>query len=485
MTTLKDLLYKVRLKEVSGNMETEVKRITFDSRDVREGDLFVAIKGTRFDGHDHIDDAIDKGVAAVLVEKKLEEPARVSYALVEDTRESLGIVASNFYGDPSSKLNIVGVTGTNGKTSVATLLFQLFRSLGYSTGLISTVENRINEDVISATHTTPDAVSINALLYGMLEKGCTHCFMEVSSHAIDQRRIAGISFAGGIFTNITHDHLDYHKTFNEYLRAKKRFFDYLPKKAFALTNLDDKNGMVMLQNTKASKQTYSLKKPADFKGKVISATFQGMEMDIQGNPVWFRLVGDFNAYNLLAVYGAAILLNEPSESVLTSLSEVRPAPGRFEYFQGETGVVGIVDYAHTPDALENVITTINKLRTGNEKLITVFGCGGDRDKSKRQKMGMIAAKYSNRAVITSDNPRNEDPQSIIEEIQKGVRASDYKKTLQVPDRQEAIKTACLFAERGDIILVAGKGHEKYQEVKGVKYPFDDTEVLTKMLTLSQ
>jgi UDP-N-acetylmuramoyl-L-alanyl-D-glutamate--2,6-diaminopimelate ligase len=467
-------------------METDIKGIAFDSRKVGKGDLFIAVSGTQVDGHDFIDDVIKKEVFAIVCEKL---PAalndNVAYIRVENSAEALGIIASNYYGNPSKDLHIVGVTGTNGKTTTATLLFDLFRGLGYKCGLISTVENKIGEEVKASTHTTPDSIQIQVLLAEMLKKGCTHCFMEVSSHSIDQRRIFGIEFDGGIFTNISHDHLDYHKTFEEYIKAKKLFFDILPKAAFALVNVDDKRGKIMLQNTRARKKTFAIRNTANYKAKVLSNTFEGLELNVDRNEVWFKLIGDFNAYNILAGYGAAIELGESQEDVLTLLSEMDPAPGRFEQLKNASGVLAIVDYAHTPDALENVLLTIKTIRTGNEKVITVVGCGGDRDTEKRPKMASVACDYSDRVILTSDNPRNEDPEKILEDMQKGVSPVNFKKTLTLVDRKEAIKSACLMAESNDIILVAGKGHENYQEIKGVKHPFDDKLVLGKMLELTK
>jgi UDP-N-acetylmuramoyl-L-alanyl-D-glutamate--2,6-diaminopimelate ligase len=380
---------------------------------------------------------------------------------------------------------VIGVTGTNGKTTIATLLFDLFSGLGYNCGLISTVENKIGEEVKESTHTTPDAIQIQALLAEMLKKGCSHCFMEVSSHAIDQRRIFGIEFDGAVFTNISHDHLDYHNSFEEYINAKKLFFDILQKDAFALVNVDDKRGRIMLQNTRANKKTYAIRNIADYKAKVLSNTLEGLELNINQNEVWFKLIGDFNAYNLLAVYASAIELGEIDKDVLTLMSEIDPAPGRFEQLQSASGVLAIVDYAHTPDALKNVLLTIKTIRTGNEKVITVVGCGGDRDKEKRPKMASVACNYSDKVILTSDNPRNENPETIIEDMQKGVSPTNYKKTLTHINREEAIKTACMLAENHDIILVAGKGHEDYQEIKGVRHPFDDKLVLGKMLELTK
>jgi len=484
MRELKDILYKVNITSASGDMGIVVDGIAFDSRKVKKGFLFVAVKGTQSDGHSFIASAIQKGAIAVVSEKLPETLIEgVTFVTVKNSSKALGVMASNFYHNPSAKLKLVGVTGTNGKTTVATLLYKLFGSLGYSVGLLSTVENRIKEEVLIATHTTPDPIQINELLVKMLSVGCTHCFMEVSSHAVDQGRVEGLNFTGGVFTNISHDHLDYHRTFESYIRAKKGFFDELPSDAFALVNLDDKRGMVMLQNTKASKRTYALKKMADFKAKVMTNSIEGLELEIENRTVWFKLIGDFNAYNLLSVYATAILLGEDPESVLMRLSALSGAAGRFELIMPGSKFTAIVDYSHTPDALKNVLETIAQFRTGQEQVISVVGCGGDRDKMKRPLMAAIACKYSNKAIFTSDNPRSEDPMEIIKDMQKGVGAADAKKTLVIVDREEAIKTACMMANEKDIILVAGKGHETYQEIKGVKYPFDDKEVLVRMLKM--
>ncbi|MBL7875393.1 MAG: UDP-N-acetylmuramoyl-L-alanyl-D-glutamate--2,6-diaminopimelate ligase [Cyclobacteriaceae bacterium] len=484
MAELKDILYKVPITSTSGGMNVEVKGICFDSRKVQPGYLFIAVKGTQSDGHEYITKALADGAVAVVAEKLPEAISdKVSYVTVKDSAKALGTIACNYYGNPASKLKLVGVTGTNGKTTVVTLLFKLFTSLGYRCGMLSTVVNKIVDKEISATHTTPDPIQINEMLERMLNEKCTHCFMEVSSHAVVQGRIEGLDFAGGIFTNITHDHLDYHRTFESYIRAKKGFFDGLPSDAFALVNVDDKRGMVMLQNCKAKKQTYGLKKLADFKGKIITNSIEGLELEVSERNVWFKLIGDFNAYNLLAVYGAACLLNEDSELVLMRLSAQTGASGRFELVMPGSKFTAIVDYAHTPDALKNVLETIENFRSGAEQVIAVVGCGGDRDRTKRPLMAAIACKYSNKVIFTSDNPRSEDPMEIIREMQKGVGPTDAKKTLVMVDREEAIKTACMMANEKDIILVAGKGHENYQEIKGVKHPFDDKEVLERMLKM--
>jgi UDP-N-acetylmuramoyl-L-alanyl-D-glutamate--2,6-diaminopimelate ligase len=483
---LKDILYKVSLLSVSGNTGIEVGSIHFDSRAVKKGSVFVATRGTQADGHQYIDTAIEKGAVAIVCEEfpSLQKDGIV-YVKVANSSQALGIMASNFYGNPSSKLKLTGVTGTNGKTTTVTLLHALFRKLGYNTGLLSTVENKINEEVIPSTHTTPDAVSLNELLKMMVERGCTHCFMEVSSHSVVQRRIAGLEFTGAIFTNITHDHLDYHKTFEEYIKAKKGFFDGLGSSAFALVNVDDKRGQIMVQNTKAKKYTFSLHTMSDFRAKVKSSTFHGLELEIDGKDVWFKLIGSFNAYNLLGVYAAAVLLGEDKEEVLTQLSDISSARGRFDQVVSKTKITAIIDYAHTPDALKNVLDTINDLRQAGEKLITVVGCGGNRDAAKRPVMADIACKGSDTVILTSDNPRNEEPEAILKEMQKGISISDQKKTITIVDRREAIKTACALANTKDIILIAGKGHETYQEIKGVKHPFDDKKVVTEFFEILQ
>jgi UDP-N-acetylmuramoyl-L-alanyl-D-glutamate--2,6-diaminopimelate ligase len=450
------------------------------------GSLFVAIKGTVVDGHDYIDKAIKDGAAAVICEDLPAHTAgEVDFFMVANSAIALGIVTANFYDNPSAKLKLVGVTGTNGKTTIATLLYQLFRDLGYKCGLLSTVENQVNGQVIPSTHTTPDPVELNKLLDDMVAKGCDYCFMEVSSHAIAQHRIAGLMFAGGIFSNLTHDHLDYHKTFAEYLKAKKAFFDGLPKDAFALTNVDDKNGSVMLQNTSAYKKTYGLKNMADYKARILENQFGGLLLQIDNEDVWFKMVGTFNAYNLLAVYAAAMLLEQDRAKVLTSLSKLTGAEGRFEYIVGKNKVIGIVDYAHTPDAVQNVLSTIHDIRKGNEKVITVIGCGGDRDKTKRPIMAKVACEWSDKVILTSDNPRSEDPARIIKDMEIGVDAAFKRYTLSITDRREAIKTACHLAKPGDIILIAGKGHEKYQEINGVKNHFDDMEELVNQFKIME
>ncbi len=482
MATLQNILYKVRSVALIGNTDVEVNGLCIDSRRVVPGNVFIASRGVHTDGHQFIESAIEKGAVAIICEEIPEwNYKHVTYVKVTNAAEACGMMASNFYDNPSEKLILTGVTGTNGKTTVATLQFKLFRSLGYSCGLLSTVSNRINDEVIPAAYTTPDAITINILLADMVKKGCQYAFMEVSSHAIHQQRIAGLHFAGGIFTNITHDHLDYHKTFEEYLRVKKSFFDGLSSTAFALTNLDDKNGSVMLQNTQAKKAAYSLKNMADFKGTILENNLSGLIMNVDGEEVHFRLIGEFNAYNLLAVYGSSVLLGKEKKEVLQHLSALTGAEGRFDYLiSPREHIIGIVDYAHTPDALLNVLATIKNLRQGHERIITVAGCGGDRDKTKRPVMGEVAAQYSDKVIFTSDNPRSEDPDTIIREMEAGVPLTMKRKCISVSDRKEAIRIACNLAEKEDIILIAGKGHEKYQEIKGVRHHFDDKETLQRI-----
>jgi UDP-N-acetylmuramoyl-L-alanyl-D-glutamate--2,6-diaminopimelate ligase len=483
MKPLKELLYKAGLTEVHGTTEMAIAEICFDSRKAVEGAVFVATRGTQSDGHRFIGDVTAKGCKAIVCE---ELPAQlapdVTYAIVKDSAAALSAMASNFYDNPSARLKLVGITGTNGKTTTTTLLHQYFRKSGKGAGLLSTVKNKINDRMIPATHTTPDAVQLNALLAQMVEESCTHCFMEVSSHAVAQKRVAGLTFAGGVFTNLTHDHLDYHKTFEEYLKAKKTFFDALGADAFALTNTDDKNGLVMLQNTKAKKYTYSLRSMSDYKCRLIENHFEGLMLNIDGHEVLCRLVGSFNAYNLTAAYATAVLLGENKMQVLTSLSNLDPVEGRFDHLTSKKKIVGVVDYAHTPDALQNVLKTIHDVsRQG--RVITVVGCGGDRDSTKRPVMAKIACEMSDKVILTSDNPRSEDPAEIIRAMEKGIAAGEARKALSIVDRKEAIKTAVSLALPGDVILIAGKGHEKYQEVKGVRTPFDDKEILGEMFQL--
>lgn len=482
MQILKDILYGVSLQQVVGSTAVEVNQLQMDSRKVKSGDCFIAIRGTAVDAHRFIPQCVEQGATVIVCQElPAEINEKVTYVQVADSNKALGIMASNYYGNPSSKMKVVGITGTNGKTSVATLLFRLFRKLGNNVGLLSTVQNQINEEIIPSTHTTPDAIGLNHLMKQMVDAGCTYCFMEVSSHAIDQRRIEGIQFTGAVFTNITHDHLDYHKTFEHYLKTKKRFFDDLPSTAFALTNTDDRNGSVMFQNTKAKKHTYSLKTPGEFKCKVIENNVTGLMMELDNIEVHSRLIGEFNAYNITAVYAAARLLAVDKQECLTILSSLAPPEGRFDQVvSANEKIVGIVDYAHTPDALKNVLQTIQAVRNGNEHVMTVVGCGGDRDAAKRPLMAEIACKFSNKVVLTSDNPRSEDASEILNQMNKGVPVTDKKKVLTIMDRREAIKTAVMLAGKGDIILLAGKGHEKYQEIKGVKHPFDDKAVLLEM-----
>ncbi|RZF59418.1 UDP-N-acetylmuramoyl-L-alanyl-D-glutamate--2,6-diaminopimelate ligase [Sphingobacterium corticibacterium] len=475
---LRELLHAIPVQQLEGLLEVDVLSVCFDSRKVSADSLFVAVRGVHTDGHLYLDKAVENG-AKVLVLDTLPVQLReeITYVVVADTSYVLGLLASNFYGDPSKGLKLVGITGTNGKTTIATLLFNLFKSLGYHVGLLSTVENKIGDRVIPATHTTPDPIALNMLLREMVDEGCDYCFMEVSSHAVVQQRIAGLRFAGGVFSNITHDHLDFHGTFDHYIKAKKKFFDDLDRFAFALTNVDDRNGTVMLQNTFAHKKTYGLKTMADFKAKVVESHLDGMLLQVDGHEVWVKLVGGFNAYNLLAVYGAAILLEQETMKVLTAMSDIAGAEGRFDVVRSTNGTVGIVDYAHTPDAVENVLSTIRELRKGGQQIITVLGCGGDRDKTKRPEMAEVAVRLSDKVIITSDNPRTEDPMAIIRDMEAGVDSKDRKHVFTIAERKEAIRAACHLAQAGDIVLIAGKGHEKYQEVHGVRHHFDDKEIL--------
>lgn len=478
MKTVKELIASLSAVQVFGNLDASVRDLTSDSRKAGAEVLFAALKGTKVDGHDFVPQVVAAGCDVVLVERQLDLPASVTQIVVADTAEALGVVAHAFYNHPSTQLTLVGVTGTNGKTTTTTLLFNLYRKLGYHVGLISTVVNRIGDEVIPSTHTTPDPIALNHLLAQMVESGCSYCFMEVSSHAVVQHRIAGLQFKGAAFTNITHDHLDYHGTFKEYIKAKKGFFDGLSKDAFALVNVDDKNGLIMTQNTAAKVSTYALKTAADFKVKVLENSFTGLLLTINGTELWSRLIGDFNAYNLALVYGVSQLLGSDSTEVLTVLSQLESVDGRFEFIR-HNNITSIVDYAHTPDALENVLTTIQSLRTRNESVITVVGCGGDRDAMKRPEMARIACDLSDKVILTSDNPRTEDPQAIINDMEKGVEAHQTRKVLSILDRKQAIKTAVSFAQPGDIILVAGKGHEKYQEINGVRHDFDDLAILNE------
>jgi UDP-N-acetylmuramoyl-L-alanyl-D-glutamate--2,6-diaminopimelate ligase len=474
MKILKDILYGVSVNKVYGTTDVSINDLIFDSRKINKGSLFIAQKGVVSDGHKFIDKAIDLGSSAIICEDITSELKEgITYVQVDDSNKALAIIASNFYDNPSKKIQLVGITGTNGKTTIATLLYNLFRNADYKVGLLSTVKIMVDETEYVATHTTPDSVSINHYLHLMVTQGVEYCFMEVSSHGIHQKRTDGLHFSGGIFTNLSHDHLDYHNSFAEYRDVKKSFFDNLPKTAFALVNTDDKNGTIMLQNTKAKKITYALKSMADYKAKILESRFSGLLLNIDGSEVWVKLIGSFNAYNLLAIYGTADILGMEKMESLRLLSELENVSGRFEYFISNGGITTIVDYAHTPDALKNVLETINSIRTGNEKVITIVGCGGDRDKTKRPKMGYIASFLSTQAIFTSDNPRTENAQTIIDEIEQGVTPENYSKTLSILDREQAIKTAGKLANKGDILLIAGKGHESYQEVNGVRSEFDD------------
>ncbi len=481
---LRQILDKVKILEIVGKLETEISEIIFDSRKVIENSLYIAIKGTLVDGHQYIPSAIEKGAKAIVCEVLPEQKEEgIIYIKVENSSEVLGLLASNFYGNPSKDLILIGVTGTNGKTSVSTLLFDVFQKMGYLSALISTVEYRIGNEVFPSTHTTPDIVTLNKILSKAVEKGCQYAFMEVSSHGIHQGRIDGLNFRIVGFTNITHDHLDYHKTFLDYLNTKKRFFDELPQTAVAITNVDDKNGLVMLQNTKAKKKTYALKTLTDYQGKLLEADFNGMLLNFNSKEFWTTLTGKFNVYNLLLVFAIARELGFEENEILTVISQLKRVNGRFETLKSEGGIVFVVDYAHTPDALENILDSINDIRTKNERLITVFGCGGNRDKEKRPEMGKVATRKSTLAIITSDNPRTEAPIQIIKEIEAGIEVENFSKYTTIPDRKEAIKMAIKFAEPKDIILVAGKGHETYQEINGVRHHFDDKEVILELTKL--
>ena len=473
---LKNLVSKLNVLEVKGDLERDICGVQIDSRQVGEGHLFIAVRGTVADGHNYIGKALEQGAAAILCETIPADAAEnITFVRVENTEQVVGQVATTFYGDPTSKMKLVGVTGTNGKTTIATVLYEMFRYMGHKAGLLSTVCNYIDGEAIPTEHTTPDPITLNALLARMVEAGCEYAFMEVSSHSIVQNRIGGLTFAGGLFTNITRDHLDYHKTFENYIKAKKLFFDNLPKEAFAITNADDKNGMVMVQNTKAQVKTYSVQSPADFKAKIIECHFEGMYLNINGKEVGVRFIGKFNVSNLLAVYGAAVMLGKDEQEVLVALSAMKPVNGRFEALRSPSGYTAIVDYAHTPDALENVLNAIHGVLDGKGEVITVCGAGGNRDKGKRPLMAREAVKQSDRVIITSDNPRFEEPQDIINDMLAGLDEEQMKKVIAIVDRRQAIKTACMMAKNGDVILIAGKGHEDYQDVKGVKHHFDDKE----------
>lgn len=485
MKLLSDILYKTTLEEIVGSTNLAISSVTFDSRQVKKDSLFIATVGVTVDGHNYIDKAIEMGAAAIVCEElPVNIFENITYIKVLNSSEALGYIACNFFDNPSEKLKLVGITGTNGKTTTVTLLFNLFRGLGYNVGLLSTVENKINNTVIPSTHTTPDALTLNELLSKMVEQGCQYVFMEVSSHAIVQDRITGLYFTGAAFSNITHDHLDYHKTFDEYIKAKKTFFDNLSSDAFALTNKDDRNGLIMLQNTKAKKYTYALKSIADFKCKIIENHLNGLLLNIDNQEVWIKLIGSFNAYNALVVYAISQLLKQDKVQVLTTLSNLNSVEGRFQYIKSKTGIIAIVDYAHTPDALKNVLETIKDIRTGNEQVITIVGCGGDRDAAKRPIMAKIACEFSNKIILTSDNPRSENPEEILNQMQQGLSPVETKNTLRISDRREAIKTAFALAKENDILLIAGKGHEKYQEINGVKHPFDDFEIIKELFELN-
>jgi UDP-N-acetylmuramoyl-L-alanyl-D-glutamate--2,6-diaminopimelate ligase len=482
VSILKDILYKVAIEAVKGSTEITIGKIDFDSRKIVQNDVFVAIRGTISDGHEFIAKAIELGATAIVCDTLPETITEgITYIQVKDTNTALAVMAANYFDHPSQKLQLVGVTGTNGKTTIASLLYQLYKKAGYKVGLLSTVKIMVDEVEYKATHTTPDSITINQYLATMIAEGVEYCFMEVSSHGIHQKRTEALHFVGGVFTNLSHDHLDYHATFAEYRDVKKSFFDHLPKTAFALSNIDDKNGPVLLQNTVAKKCTYALKSYADYKAQILESQLSGLLLKINGNEVWVKLIGTFNAYNLLAIYGTAIELGMESLEALRLLSELESVSGRFQYIVSESNITAIVDYAHTPDALENVLKTINDIRTKNEQLITVVGCGGNRDKAKRPVMGGIASDLSDKAILTSDNPRNEDATVIISEMEQGVAPQNFKRILSITDRKQAIKTACQLAQPNDIILIAGKGHETYQEIEGVRHDFDDMKIVKELL----
>ena len=483
MIILKEIIYKVAIEAVKGSTDIAINKMDFDSRKIEANDVFVAIRGTISDGHDYIEKAINLGAIAIVCDTFPETlVSGITYIQVKDTNKALAFMAANYFGNPSEKLKLVGITGTNGKTTIASLLFQLFKKAGFKVGLLSTVKILVDDQEYKATHTTPDSITINHYLQEMVNAGVEFCFMEVSSHGIHQKRTEALHFVGGIFTNLSHDHLDYHPTFAEYRDVKKSFFDNLPKTAFALSNIDDKNGQVMLQNTATKKLTYALKSYADYKAQILENQLSGLLLKINGNEVWVKLIGTFNAYNLLAIYGTAIELGIESLEVLRLLSDLESVSGRFQFIVSNSNITAIVDYAHTPDALENVLKTINDIRTKNEQLITVVGCGGNRDKAKRPIMANIATELSDKTILTSDNPRNEDPEVIINEMEQGVAPQNFKKSLSITDRKQAIKTACQLAQPNDIILIAGKGHETYQEIQGVRYDFDDMKTVTDLLT---
>mgnify|MGYP002011703241 CR=1 FL=1 len=483
MKLLKDILYKTPILDTIGNTNLAVSAIHFDSRKISKESLFVAISGTVADGHQFIEQAIEKGARSIICEHLPENRhEKVTYIQVKDSHLAMGIIASNFYDNPSEKLKLVAITGTNGKTTTSTLLHQLFTNLGYKAGLLSTVNIKIGRDILPATHTTPDPISLNAHLRKMVDAGCHYCFMEASSHGIEQRRTAGLKFEGAVFTNISRDHLDYHKTFDDYILAKKRLFDELPSSAFALVNADDRHGKTMVHHTKGKVYTFGLRTDTDFKAKILEHQFNGMLLNLGKHELWTKLIGTFNAYNLAAVYAVGVLLKQDELQIVTAISSLNPVEGRFQYFQSPDGITTIVDYAHTPDALQNVLETIQKIRGGNETLFTIVGCGGDRDKGKRPEMAKIATEHSDQVIFTSDNPRTEDPETIIKEMEAGVEMHLSKKYLSITNRKEAIKTATRMARKGDIILIAGKGHEKYQEINGERFPFDDMQIAREFLT---
>ncbi len=484
MKLLKDILYRSRIEEVIGRTDINISSICFDSRKVVDGCAFVAINGIHVDGHQYINQAIQQGAVAVICEKLPQKQQEgIVFIKVASSSEALGWIASNYFDNPSKKLSLIGVTGTNGKTTIATLLFELFKGFGLRVGLLSTVINKIGDKEIKTTHTTPDPIEINRLLSQMIEQGCTHCFMEVSSHAVHQQRIKGLIFKGAIFTNITHDHLDYHGSFDNYIQAKQKFFDNLPSDAFAIINKDDIHGNIISQNCKANKFTYSIRSAADYTCKILENQFSGLQLNIDGLDVWTKLVGRFNASNLLAIYAVARQMNYESIDALTGISNLSPVKGRFQYIKSQSGIIAIIDYAHTPDALNNVLSTIKEIRTGNEKIITVIGCGGDRDKAKRPLMAEIATTGSDQVILTSDNPRSEDPEMIIKDMLTGLKADARKKIIEISSRKEAINASCAIARSGDIILIAGKGHEKYQEINGIRYPFDDTDIVKSIFQM--
>lgn len=482
MISLKEILYKVGIEAVHGSTEIAIEKMAFDSRQITANDVFIAIRGSVSNGHDFIEKAISLGATAIVCDVFPDNMTDgITYVQVKDTNQAMAIMAANYFGNPSQNLKLVGITGTNGKTTIASLLYQLFKKAGFKVGLLSTVKILVDDKEYPATHTTPDSITINHFLREMNETGVEYCFMEVSSHGIHQKRTEALHFAGGVFTNLSHDHLDYHPTFAEYRDVKKSFFDHLPKSAFALVNIDDKNGAVMLQNSSARKLTYALKTYADYKAQILENQLSGLLLKINDNEVWVRLIGTFNAYNLLAIYGTAVELGLESIEVLRLLSELESVSGRFQFIISDNKITAIVDYAHTPDALDNVLKTINDIRTKNEQLITVVGCGGDRDTTKRPIMANIATTLSDKVILTSDNPRSENPEDIIADMEKGVEPQHYKKTIAITDRKQAIKTACQLASENDIILIAGKGHETYQEIKGVRHHFDDMETVTQLL----